>query len=82
MIDLRHEQLRKAKQLLTDQEHKLAASEDGGPTVHQMDKMKKELEVKQKLVKNLQEQIENLSVGHEEEIRLVTSSFHEMVGRL
>ena len=78
-IELRNSQLKKAKKLISDQEQKLSSSDDGGPTVHQFDVLRKDLDHKEKLVKHLQEQLEKSGTAHEEESRLVATSYHAMV---
>lgn len=87
-IELKEEQeskrsyLEKARQIIIDQERAAQCAVEGGLSRHEFDSLRREIEQKDKRIKQLEEQAEQTNTMHEQEQRLLTTAFYGMARRV
>ncbi|KAK5975640.1 Nudix hydrolase domain-containing protein [Trichostrongylus colubriformis] len=74
--------LEKARQIIIDQERAAQCAAEGGLSRHEFDSLRREIEQKDRRIKQLEEQAERTSTMHEQEQRLLTTAFYGMAKRV
>ncbi|KAJ1366204.1 hypothetical protein KIN20_026806 [Parelaphostrongylus tenuis] len=74
--------LEKARQIIIDQERAAQCAVEGGLSRHEFDSLRREIEQKDKRIKQLEEQAEQTNTMHEQEQRLLTTAFYGMARRV
>lgn len=74
--------LEKARQIIIDQERAAQCAAEGGLSRHEFDSLRREIEQKDRRIKQLEEQAERTNTMHEQEQRLLTTAFYGMAKRV
>ncbi|CAJ0608635.1 unnamed protein product [Cylicocyclus nassatus] len=74
--------LEKARQIIIDQERAAQCAAEGGLSRHEFDSLRREIEQKDRRIKQLEEQAEQTNTMHEQEQRLLTTAFYGMAKRV
>ncbi|KHJ90991.1 hypothetical protein OESDEN_09149 [Oesophagostomum dentatum] len=74
--------LEKARQIIIDQERAAQCAAEGGLSRHEFDSLRREIEQKDRRIKQLEEQADRTNTMHEQEQRLLTTAFYGMAKRV